>query len=162
MSILNAKSASTDPHSAGATIAVDNHSSSTELENASPALPTESQRGEQKKENGDFADDTIRQKEKGGFLTTKMVPDDDISEDFQELPEIYSEYSDSDNEGEPRTFDPPSWARKDPSIFTPTTAIPVMLNLNRNGSGKIEGEKSAKKAKDSKKSGTAPSKRRSG
>ncbi|KAJ7868098.1 hypothetical protein B0H14DRAFT_3084089 [Mycena olivaceomarginata] len=28
-----------------------------------------------------------------------------------ELPEIYSEYSDSDNEGGPRRFDPPSWAR---------------------------------------------------
>ncbi|KAJ7716986.1 hypothetical protein B0H14DRAFT_3631699 [Mycena olivaceomarginata] len=57
-------------------------------------------------------------------------------------------------------FFPPTFRRKDPSIFTPTTAIPVMLNLKRKGSGKIEGEKSAKKAKDSKKSGTAPSKKK--
>jgi hypothetical protein len=57
-------------------------------------------------------------------------------------------------------FCPPTFRRKDPSIFTPTTAIPVMLNLKRKGSGKIEGEKSAKKAKNSKKSGTAPSKKK--
>ncbi|KAJ7711025.1 hypothetical protein B0H14DRAFT_2645988 [Mycena olivaceomarginata] len=57
-------------------------------------------------------------------------------------------------------FCPPTFRCKDPSIFTPTTAIPVMLNLKRKGSGKIEGDKSAKKAKDSKKSGTAPSKKK--
>jgi hypothetical protein len=57
-------------------------------------------------------------------------------------------------------FCPPTFRRKDPSIFTPTTAIPVLLNLKRKGSGKIEGENSAKKAKDFKKSGTAPSKKK--
>ncbi|KAJ7855500.1 hypothetical protein B0H14DRAFT_2579366 [Mycena olivaceomarginata] len=57
-------------------------------------------------------------------------------------------------------FCPPTFRRKDPSIFTPTTAIPVLLKRKRKGSRKIEGEKSAKKAKDFKKSGTAPSKKK--
>ncbi|KAJ6604640.1 hypothetical protein DFH09DRAFT_1443568 [Mycena vulgaris] len=77
---------------------------------------------------------------KGKLLTKNMVPDDDISQPSQilqtqmsarakaqlqaanlapptiasesiELPDINSEYSDSDDEDRPRTFDPPSWAQ---------------------------------------------------
>ncbi|KAJ7872681.1 hypothetical protein B0H14DRAFT_2570183 [Mycena olivaceomarginata] len=42
-------------------------------------------------------------------------------------------------------FRPPTFRREDPSIFTPTTAIPVILALKRKGSEDIEGEKSARK-----------------
>jgi hypothetical protein len=35
-------------------------------------------------------------------------------------------------------FCPPTFRREDPSIFTPTTAIPVTLTLKRKGSEKIE------------------------
>ncbi|KAJ7333410.1 hypothetical protein DFH08DRAFT_814525 [Mycena albidolilacea] len=49
---------------------------------------------------------------------------------------------------------PPSFHCKDPLIFTPTTAIPVALTLERRGSEKIEGEKPAKKVKSSKNLGT--------
>ncbi|KAJ7706194.1 hypothetical protein B0H17DRAFT_615314 [Mycena rosella] len=77
---------------------------------------------------------------KGKLLTKNMVPDDDVSQPSQilqtqmaarakaqlqaanlapptvssesiELPDINSEYSDSDDEDRPRTFDPPSWAQ---------------------------------------------------
>ncbi|KAJ7492630.1 hypothetical protein FB451DRAFT_541411 [Mycena latifolia] len=77
---------------------------------------------------------------KGKLITKNMVPDDDISQPSQilqtqmaarakaqlqaaniapqtiasesiELPDINSEYSDSDDEDRPRTFDPPSWAQ---------------------------------------------------
>ncbi|KAJ7125589.1 hypothetical protein C8R43DRAFT_710410 [Mycena crocata] len=77
---------------------------------------------------------------KGKLVTKNMVPDDDISQPSQflqtqmaarakaqlqaanlapqtiaseniELPDINSEYSDSDDEDRPRTFDPPSWAQ---------------------------------------------------
>ncbi|KAJ7103543.1 hypothetical protein B0H15DRAFT_812636 [Mycena belliarum] len=77
---------------------------------------------------------------KGKLTTKNMVPDDDISQPSQilqtqmaarakaqlqaanlapptiasesiELPDINSEYSDSDDEDRPRTFDPPSWAQ---------------------------------------------------
>ncbi|KAJ7092716.1 hypothetical protein C8R44DRAFT_816349 [Mycena epipterygia] len=77
---------------------------------------------------------------KGKLVTKNMVPDDEISQPSQflqtqmaarakaqlqaanlapptiasesiELPDINSEYSDSDDEDRPRTFDPPSWAQ---------------------------------------------------
>ncbi|KAJ6610930.1 hypothetical protein B0H10DRAFT_2058676 [Mycena sp. CBHHK59/15] len=77
---------------------------------------------------------------KGKLATKNMVPDDDLSQPSQilqtqmaarakaqlqaanmttttiasesiELPDINSEYSDSDDEDRPRTFDPPSWAQ---------------------------------------------------
>ncbi|KAJ7634294.1 hypothetical protein DFH06DRAFT_1003774 [Mycena polygramma] len=77
---------------------------------------------------------------KGKLVTKNMVPDDDISQPSQflqtqmaarakaqlqaanlapptissesiELPDVNSEYSDSDDEDRPRTFDPPSWAQ---------------------------------------------------
>ncbi|KAJ6575103.1 hypothetical protein B0H19DRAFT_1127175 [Mycena capillaripes] len=77
---------------------------------------------------------------KGKLMTKNMVPDDDISQPSQilqtqmaarakaqlqaanlapptissesiELPDINSEYSDSDDEDRVRTFDPPSWAQ---------------------------------------------------
>jgi hypothetical protein len=57
-------------------------------------------------------------------------------------------------------FRPPTFRREDPSIFTPTTAIPVILALKRKGSEDIEGEKSAKKVKRSKNPGTAASKKK--
>ncbi|KAJ6509524.1 hypothetical protein C8R47DRAFT_1004774 [Mycena vitilis] len=77
---------------------------------------------------------------KGKLVTKNMVPDDEISQPSQflqtqmaarakaqlqaanlapptvssesiELPDVNSEYSDSDDEDRPRTFDPPSWAQ---------------------------------------------------
>ncbi|KAJ7823302.1 hypothetical protein B0H14DRAFT_2597955 [Mycena olivaceomarginata] len=57
-------------------------------------------------------------------------------------------------------FRPPTFRREDPSIFTPTTAIPVILALKRKGSEDIEGEKSAKKVKRSKNPGMAASKKK--
>ncbi|KAF8145187.1 hypothetical protein K438DRAFT_1979903 [Mycena galopus ATCC 62051] len=59
-------------------------------------------------------------------------------------------------------FRPPTFHREDPSIFTPTTAIPVTLTLKRKSSEKIEGERRARKAKSSKKPGIAPSKKKYG
>ncbi|KAJ7364743.1 hypothetical protein DFH08DRAFT_799057 [Mycena albidolilacea] len=49
---------------------------------------------------------------------------------------------------------PPTFHCEDPLIFTPTTAILVTLTLKRRGSEKIEGEKPAKKVKNSKNLGT--------
>jgi hypothetical protein len=57
-------------------------------------------------------------------------------------------------------FCPPTFHRENPSIFTPTMAIPEKLTLKRRGSEKIEGEKPAKKLKNSKNLGTTASKKK--
>jgi hypothetical protein len=57
-------------------------------------------------------------------------------------------------------FHPPTFRREDPSIFTQTMVIPVILALKRKGSEDIEGEKSAKKVKRSKNPGMAASKKK--
>lgn len=43
---------------------------------------------------------------KAAMQTGPRIPSENI-----ELPEVNSEYSDSDDEGRPRTFDPPEWAQ---------------------------------------------------
>jgi hypothetical protein len=42
-------------------------------------------------------------------------------------------------------FHSPTFRREDPSIFTPTTAIPVTVTLKRKGNEKIKGEKPKRK-----------------
>ncbi|KAF8217966.1 hypothetical protein K438DRAFT_1747209 [Mycena galopus ATCC 62051] len=65
----------------------------------------------------------------------------DISEDLI-TGRVISCLSDGQSTGK---FRPPTFRREGPSIFTPTTAIPVTLTLKRKASEKIEGERRAKK-----------------